>query len=106
HVRPASMSAAGEVEFGVWPGPGQFPGCDRRAAGGKAAMHDYAGDARETVGLVQQFAVLEPGAVTEVVGHDPGEGHPEARVLVPRARFVALFQGHDGVLPVAPVTRR
>src|SRR5258708_39150021 len=98
------MTAADELELGVRPGPGQFPRGDGRAAEVKTAVHENAGDVGQPAGVAQQLALLQPGAVTEVEGHDPGEGHPEARVLVPRARLVALFHGHDAVLPVAPVT--
>lgn len=59
--------------------------------------------ATELDGVTEKCAVLEPGGVPPVVGDQPGKGHPECGVLIPRVRLVVGADGDVDVLPSAPV---
>ena len=58
HVPPAGVTSPDEVQLRRRPGLRELPRGGRRAAEVEAAVHENSGNARETSGVAQQFAVL------------------------------------------------
>ena len=79
----------------------------RHSAAGRACRSDRAdgaGDAPQPVGVTQQLALVQPGAVDEVVVLDAREGQREA-IFAEAGRKIRIRQQLDGAaLPGAPGT--
>ena len=70
HLIATGMPRTDEMQFGPRPRLREFPRGDRRAAQVEATVDQRARNPGQPVGLAQQNAVLEPGAVMEVVRDD------------------------------------
>src|SRR6266511_6360504 len=99
------MTGRHKMELRAGPRPSELPCRGRRAAEIEATVDQDPRDPGETVCLAQQDAMREPGVVMEVVRDDPGEGHPEPPVVIPRVGLVTRLQRDHRLFPIAPVAR-
>ena len=76
------MAGLDHSKLGMGPDLSELPGGIDGTAEVETAVDEYAGNASNPMGAVEELILVQPGVVVEVVGDEPGEGHAEGRIVV------------------------